>query len=63
LTRALTNFNDFGNAVRAILNEIFTALVRLAIVRPFLATFFRHLRMAAVIRMRRLLPASEDWSS
>ena len=37
LTRALTNFNEFGNAARAILNEIFTGLVRLAIVKPFLA--------------------------
>ena len=39
LTRALTKFNEFGNAARAILNEIFTGLVRLAIVKPFLAAF------------------------
>ena len=38
LTRALTKFNEFGNAARAILNEIFTALVRLAIVKPLLIT-------------------------
>ena len=37
LTRALTNFKEFGNAARAILNEVFQAFVRLAIVRPFLA--------------------------
>ena len=37
LTRALTNFNEFGNAARAILAEVFQAFVRLAIVKPFLA--------------------------
>ena len=39
LTRALTNFQEFGNAAKAIINEILTALVRLAVVKPLLAAF------------------------
>ena len=37
LTRALTNFRQFGDAALAILNEVLAALVRIAVVRPILA--------------------------
>lgn len=36
LTRALTNFNEFGNAAKAILQEVLQALIRIAIVKPIL---------------------------
>ena len=37
MTRAITNFREFGDAARSILNAVFEGLVRLAIVKPFLA--------------------------
>lgn len=37
MTRAITNFREFGDAARSILNAVFEQLVRLAIVKPFLA--------------------------
>jgi len=39
LTRALTNFKEFGDAARAILNEIFAALVRIAVVKAISTAF------------------------
>ncbi len=39
LTRALTNFREFGDAAMSILNEVLAALVRIAVVRPILAAF------------------------
>lgn len=37
LTRALTNFREFGNAALAILNEVLAAIIRIAVVRPILS--------------------------